>query len=457
MSGSTAPTFVYRRRKLRGNTIPTFSVQDPVKTKKSDDCVSVVSSDAHSVVMKEHRVVSQAEDETDAVGTPMMPSIISQSEPHLLRSNSVQEQLVSDKPPKSSKQKMVEVDSINDSCSSSKSNIELVSASMKTEVDETGECSSSSALVLEVMGKDLSEKDLCISILRGEGLLERFLPTQIRASATDVESSSGGGGGGGGSSSCSRSCKICGRSETAFKLLICDNCEEAFHVACHNPRIKKIPTDEWFCHSCFKKKHKILKETARKSPNIIGESGRERNTSTKDESSPIELMLRATEPYTTGVRIGKGCQADVPDWSTPTNSDVHTCGEPLGLDPECPNLDELNSEKPSKLSSIGNWLQCRQVLEGTGYGVDGIICGKWRRAPLFEVQTDEWECFCAIQWDPAHADCAVPQELETDEVLKQLKYIEMLRPRLAAKRRKFYRINSGPQQDSAKDLTNLGT
>ncbi|PNY05401.1 hypothetical protein L195_g001852, partial [Trifolium pratense] len=79
------------------------------------------------------------------------------------------------------------------------------------------------------------------------------------------------------------------------------------------------------------------------------------------------------------------------------------------------------------------------------------------RAPLFEVQIDDWECFCAINWDPLHADCAVPQvisslfslnpiykigflqfkhEVETDEVLKQLKYIEMLRPRLAAKQRK---------------------
>lgn len=31
------------------------------------------------------------------------------------------------------------------------------------------------------------------------------------------------------------------------------------------------------------------------------------------------------------------------------------------------------------------------------------------RAPLFEVQTDDWECFRSVLWDPAHADCAVPQ------------------------------------------------
>ncbi|GJN39021.1 hypothetical protein PR202_gb28114 [Eleusine coracana subsp. coracana] len=49
----------------------------------------------------------------------------------------------------------------------------------------------------------------------------------------------------------------------------------------------------------------------------------------------------------------------------------------------------------------------------------GTLC----RAPLFVVQSSNWDCSCSVIWDPIHADCAVPQELETDEVLKQLKYI----------------------------------
>ncbi|KAG6735793.1 hypothetical protein POTOM_061541 [Populus tomentosa] len=44
----------------------------------------------------------------------------------------------------------------------------------------------------------------------------------------------------------------------------------------------------------------------------------------------------------------------------------------------------------------------------------------------FEVQTAVWECFCCVFWDPIHADCAAPQELETDEVMKQIKYIQMV-------------------------------
>ncbi|CAK7345729.1 unnamed protein product [Dovyalis caffra] len=150
--------------------------------------------------------------------------------------------------------------------------------------------------------------------------------------------------------------------------------------------------------------------------------------------------------------------------------DVDTIDKPVVLDPSYfVSLHELKSNKPTKLGSIGNWLQCRQVIDDAAEGDNVTICGKWRRrafprnfvnvmenltmkpectlAPLFEVQTNDWECFCCVFWDPIHADCAAPQELETDEVMKQLKYIQMLRPRLAAKRRKLKLANDGDPVD----------
>jgi hypothetical protein len=62
----------------------------------------------------------------------------------------------------------------------------------------------------------------------------------------------------------------------------------------------------------------------------------------------------------------------------------------------------------------------------------GISC----RAPLFVVQSDDWDCSCCLPWDPAHADCAVPQELGTDEVLGQLKYVRMVKNRLVDRNHK---------------------
>ncbi|XP_064954426.1 uncharacterized protein LOC135666121 isoform X5 [Musa acuminata AAA Group] len=112
-------------------------------------------------------------------------------------------------------------------------------------------------------------------------------------------------------------------------------------------------------------------------------------------------------------------------------------GEPSEVDPaEYSSLSVWNNSRPPKSTSIGNWVQCREVVY-TGDDDEGTVCRKWRRAPLFVVQTDDWDCSCAVVWDAIHADCAVPQELETEVVLKHLKFIEMLKPRLASRKQKL--------------------
>ena len=55
----------------------------------------------------------------------------------------------------------------------------------------------------------------------------------------------------------------------------------------------------------------------RKPLNIIHDMGRNRNASSAGESNSITLMLRDAEPYTGGVRVGKGFEEEVPDWSGP--------------------------------------------------------------------------------------------------------------------------------------------
>ncbi|KAF3946232.1 hypothetical protein CMV_027479 [Castanea mollissima] len=63
-------------------------------------------------------------------------------------------------------------------------------------------------------------------------------------------------------------------------------------------------------------------------------------------------------------------------------SDVNAISEPVELDPsECVTSHLWNFCKPYTLNSIGNWLQCREVIDGIGEGVNGTICGKWRSMP----------------------------------------------------------------------------
>lgn len=45
-------------------------------------------------------------------------------------------------------------------------------------------------------------------------------------------------------------CKICGEIEDVKNCLVCDSCEEMYHVACIEPAIEEIPQRSWYCVSC---------------------------------------------------------------------------------------------------------------------------------------------------------------------------------------------------------------
>uniref|UniRef100_A0A162A1P5 PHD-type domain-containing protein n=1 Tax=Daucus carota subsp. sativus TaxID=79200 RepID=A0A162A1P5_DAUCS len=292
---------------------------------------------------------------------------------------------------------------VNESYSSSKSNIEQCAPTMKTEADDADECSSSEAFIKNSLCDDISEKDIRNFVSRSLGLHREAccIRTSVYPKVSGFNSEF----------SCMRTCIVCDHPEITLKMLICDQCEEAYHITCCHPPRRKLPRNEWFCHSCLKKKHKIPKKLTAKGPvNYSSEIRRGRSAISKGTLGPIAAMLEDAEPYTTNVRIGLEFQAEVPDWSGPLANEVDNFNEPLELS-LADSFQEGNSRKPSKVSSISNWLQCQDIICGIREGVDGVVCGKWRRAPLFEVQSKNWECFHSVLWDPAHADCAVPQVL----------------------------------------------
>ncbi|KAL6875600.1 hypothetical protein ACP4OV_013113 [Aristida adscensionis] len=263
---------------------------------------------------------------------------------------------------------------------------------MTVDKKDATECSSSNISPTETMLELMSPKDLCISILRKDGLITE---SRTRITAEDLRDSD---------ANPLLACNSCGGLEHSFKLLICDCCEAAFHLYCCIPSIKELPTDEWYCAPCLSKKPKslygILCEGKIKSSGKMNQK--------PHGMSHIEYMLKDTEPYVSGARIGRDFQAEVPEWSSPTYSSDDYFKEPSEFDPA--ELTKLNGWKKSDQSrpSIGNWIQCRETLT-SGISDKPVVCGKWRRAPLYVVQSDDWDCSCCLLWDPAHADCAVPQ------------------------------------------------
>ncbi|XP_048132958.1 uncharacterized protein LOC115751274 isoform X2 [Rhodamnia argentea] len=418
ISGTFLLDHVYKRRKLQQGSDSIANEQIPGDMKRRGNSPSANCSIGPSITDNEPSLGCLSKHEIVAAGEPV-PSLVVDSHPHVsdsepFRKYKVLEERGPDEASIGGMHKVIDVDSVNDSCSS-RSNRELTSTSLRPEVDETCECSSSSVTLTEERSDVLlTENDICISILRSKGLLERTCSTPTHSSEDTVCHSSGY------SDACS--CKTCGRNGTALKMLICDHCDGAFHLSCCYPRMKKIPENDWLCPSCLRKKHIVIKQTATKKPTkTIIETARGKSASAVEDSNPIAAMLENDEPYTTSVCVGKGFQADVPEWRGPQIDDIDMVEEPPVIDPsEYAHHQDLKLSKPFSLSSIGNWLQCRKAVDDAE-GVNGNICGKWRRAPLFEVQTDKWECFCSVFWDPSHSDCAVRQ----------------LRPQLAASRRKF--------------------
>lgn len=301
MPGSSKPV-VYQRKRFRRNPLATFFTEPSAEVGPSNGCPSELCSEVHSGTLKEDIVAAEI---LPTAAPALLPAECNRGN-LLSNSNSRDgrregEEQCSEAASRSVMQRTSNV-CINDSHSSSKCDLDLGSSLLKTVVDDAGECSTSGALFPEGWSDNMPEKDICATILRGYGLLEKIVVTELCAS-TDSYTSSG--------NCCLISCKACDCSEATGKMLICDNCDDAYHLSCCNPRmsIKKVPRDEWFCQTCLIKKRKLLeKSTCNESSRFFLFEG---------EPRPTAVMLKDSNIYRTCVRIGNNFQAEVPDWTGP--------------------------------------------------------------------------------------------------------------------------------------------
>ncbi|XP_074378751.1 putative Histone-lysine N-methyltransferase ATXR5 [Apium graveolens] len=48
-------------------------------------------------------------------------------------------------------------------------------------------------------------------------------------------------------------CKICGFGDKEDQILICDDCDNGFHMKCLRPAVLEIPPENWYCDGCRSK------------------------------------------------------------------------------------------------------------------------------------------------------------------------------------------------------------
>ena len=49
-------------------------------------------------------------------------------------------------------------------------------------------------------------------------------------------------------------CRVCSQSDRPEVLLLCDDCDDAYHIECLRPALISVPDGDWFCPLCEQKK-----------------------------------------------------------------------------------------------------------------------------------------------------------------------------------------------------------
>jgi hypothetical protein len=70
-------------------------------------------------------------------------------------------------------------------------------------------------------------------------------------------------------------CRVCGGGESDDQIILCDGCNNGFHLYCFTPPLKEVPEGRWFCEECEAKPlllqmrmavHDQIEEEAKRAP-----------------------------------------------------------------------------------------------------------------------------------------------------------------------------------------------
>lgn len=50
-------------------------------------------------------------------------------------------------------------------------------------------------------------------------------------------------------------CEVCGLGDREDRLLLCDECDFAYHLECLDPPLETVPLDDWFCPACISRQN----------------------------------------------------------------------------------------------------------------------------------------------------------------------------------------------------------
>ncbi|PSC70702.1 Bromodomain adjacent to zinc finger domain 2A [Micractinium conductrix] len=82
-------------------------------------------------------------------------------------------------------------------------------------------------------------------------------------------------------------CHLCGQSDEGDVLLLCDSCDNACHLSCCNPPLKRVPKGDWFCVECSAKQAAEAAAAAKAKP-VAKRGGKRSAAAAEPEAAPAE-------------------------------------------------------------------------------------------------------------------------------------------------------------------------
>jgi hypothetical protein len=146
--------------------------------------------------------------------------------------------------------------------------------------------------------EEKSEYEQCVSLLRIYGVLDKrdLYMSQHHSSCAPHPGYVGDG-------RLSKRCKTCRALEGGGNMIICDECQEIFHMSCCLPRVSHKyfdHEDDWYCSSCRKQRRRM---------------GNNHYFKLSENGFVDRFRKYPGTRYSSKVRLGPAHQADVPLWT----------------------------------------------------------------------------------------------------------------------------------------------
>lgn len=54
-------------------------------------------------------------------------------------------------------------------------------------------------------------------------------------------------------------CCVCSEKRNPHLIILCDECDKAYHITCLRPALEKVPEDDWYCPQCKTDVDQVIK------------------------------------------------------------------------------------------------------------------------------------------------------------------------------------------------------